>query len=44
MFANLILAALSEPPYAVMKRRAFNRLIKRLHYGRASPQNSRASS
>jgi hypothetical protein len=29
---KLILVALCEPRYAVMKRREFNRLIKRLYY------------
>jgi hypothetical protein len=33
---KLILVALSEPRYAVMKRRAFNRTIKRLYYGKDS--------
>jgi hypothetical protein len=33
---RLILVALSEPRYAVMKRRAFNRTIKRLYYGKDS--------
>jgi hypothetical protein len=33
---RLILVALSEPRYAVMKRREFNRTIKRLYYGRDS--------
>src|SRR5690242_12815049 len=33
---KLILVALSEPRYAVMKRRAFNRAIKRLYYGKNS--------
>jgi len=31
---KLILVALSEPRYAVMKRPAFNRLVKRLYYGK----------
>ena len=33
---KLILVALSEARYAVMKRRAFNRTIKRLYYGKDS--------
>jgi len=33
---RLILVALSEARYAVMKRRAFNRTIKRLYYGKDS--------
>ena len=33
---KLILVALSEPRYAVMKRREFNRLVKRLYYGKDS--------
>src|SRR5215469_8177836 len=33
---KLILVALCEPRYAVMKRRQFNRLIKRLYYGKDS--------
>jgi hypothetical protein len=33
---KLILVALSEPHYAVMKRREFNRLVKRLYYGKDS--------
>jgi hypothetical protein len=33
---RLILVALSEPRYAVMKRREFNRTIKRLYYGKDS--------
>jgi hypothetical protein len=33
---KLILVALSEPRYAVMKRRAFNQLVKRLYYGKDS--------
>ena len=33
---RLILVALFEPRYAVMKRRAFNRTIKRLYYGKDS--------
>jgi hypothetical protein len=33
---KLILVALSEPHYAVMKRRSFNRLVKRLYYGKDS--------
>jgi hypothetical protein len=33
---KLILVALSEPRYAVMKRRSFNRTIKRLYYGKDS--------
>jgi hypothetical protein len=33
---KLILVALSEPRYALMKRRAFNRTIKRLYYGKDS--------
>src|SRR5260370_26259323 len=33
---KLILVALSEPRYAVMKRRAFNRTVKRLYYGKDS--------
>jgi hypothetical protein len=33
---KLILVGLSEPRYAVMKRREFNRLIKRLYYGKDS--------
>jgi hypothetical protein len=33
---RLILVALFEPRYAVMKRRAFNRLVKRLYYGKDS--------
>jgi hypothetical protein len=33
---RLILVALSDPRYAVMKRRAFNRTIKRLYYGEDS--------
>ena len=31
---RLILVALLEPRYAVMKRREFNRTIKRLYYGK----------
>jgi hypothetical protein len=33
---KLILVALCEPRYAVMKRREFNRLVKRLYYGKDS--------
>src|SRR5260221_7420968 len=33
---KLILVALSEARYAVMKRRAFNRTVKRLYYGKDS--------
>src|SRR5258707_10416689 len=33
---RLILVALSEPRYAVMKRRAFNRTLKRLYWGKDS--------
>jgi hypothetical protein len=33
---KLILVALSEARYAVMKYRAFNRLVKRLYYGKDS--------
>src|SRR5260370_24849977 len=33
---RLILVALLEPRYAVMKRREFNRTIKRLYYGKDS--------
>jgi hypothetical protein len=33
---KLILVALSEPRYAAMKRPAFNRLVKRLYYGKDS--------
>ena len=33
---KLILVALCEPRYAIMKRREFNRLIKRLYYGKDS--------
>jgi hypothetical protein len=33
---RLILVALLEPRYAVMERRAFNRLVKRLYYGKDS--------
>jgi hypothetical protein len=33
---KLILVVLLEPRYAVMKRREFNRLIKRLYYGKDS--------
>jgi hypothetical protein len=33
---KLIPVALSEPRYAVMKRRAFNQMIKRLYYGKDS--------
>ena len=33
---KLILVALSEPRYAVMKRREFNRTVKRLYYGKDS--------
>jgi hypothetical protein len=33
---KLILVALSEPRYAVMKRRAFNRTVKRLYWGKDS--------
>src|SRR5258705_3938473 len=33
---KLILVALSEPRYAVMKRRAFNRTLKRLYWGKDS--------
>ena len=33
---KLILVALCEPRYAVMKRREFNRTIKRLYYGKDS--------
>jgi hypothetical protein len=33
---RLILVALFEPRYAVMKRREFNRLVKRLYYGKDS--------
>ena len=33
---KLILVALSEARYAVMRRRAFNRTIKRLYYGKDS--------
>jgi len=33
---KLILVALSEPRYAVMKRREFNRTIKRLYWGNDS--------
>ncbi len=33
---KLILVALSEASYTVMKRRAFNRTIKRLYYGKDS--------
>jgi hypothetical protein len=33
---KLILVALAEPRYAVMKRRAFNQTIKRLYYGKDS--------
>jgi hypothetical protein len=33
---RLILVALLEPRYAVMKRRAFNRTIKRLYWGKDS--------
>ena len=33
---KLILVALCEPRYAVMKRREFNRAIKRLYYGKDS--------
>jgi hypothetical protein len=33
---KLILVALCEPRYALMKRREFNRLIKRLYYGKDS--------
>jgi hypothetical protein len=33
---RLILVALFEPRYAVMKRREFNRLVKRLYYGNDS--------
>jgi hypothetical protein len=33
---RLILVALSEPRYAVMKRREFNRTIKRLYWGQDS--------
>jgi hypothetical protein len=33
---KLMLVALLEPRYTVMKRREFNRLIKRLYYGKDS--------
>ena len=33
---KLILVALSEPRYAVMQRRAFNRTLKRLYWGKDS--------
>src|SRR3981081_2222655 len=33
---KLILVALSEPRYPVMKRRAFNRTLKRLYWGKDS--------
>jgi hypothetical protein len=33
---RLILVALLEPRYAVMKRRALNRMVKRLYYGKDS--------
>ena len=33
---KLVLVALSEPRYAVMKRRKFSRLIKRLYWGKDS--------
>jgi hypothetical protein len=33
---KLVMVALLEPRYAVMKRREFNRLIKRLYYGKDS--------
>ena len=33
---RLILVALCEPRYAAMKRRAFNRLVKRLYWGKDS--------
>jgi len=43
---RLILVALSEARYAVMKRWAFNRTVKRLYYGKdsrvATPSLSRA--
>ncbi len=36
---KLILVALSEARYAVMKRRAFNRTVKRLYYGKDPSDN-----